>query len=112
MATERRKRGDTANAYQRTLEYAVGGNFAPIDLTGATVKFLMKPIGSGTVLKVNTAATIVTAAAGVVKHTWISTDVDTVGVFNIEWEITFGDGTVETIPGDVYEQVEIIADLG
>jgi hypothetical protein len=57
------------------------------DLTGQTVKFKMRAVGSAT-LKVNAAATIVSAAAGTVRYDWQSADVDTAAQYLCWWEVT------------------------
>lgn len=60
---------------------------SPVDLTGATVRFKMRPVGSST-LKVDAAATVTTPAAGAVEYAWASADVDTAGLFLAWWEVT------------------------
>lgn len=57
------------------------------DLTGCTVKAKMRAVGSST-LKVDTAATIVSAAAGTVRYDWAALDVDTAGSYLFWWEVT------------------------
>lgn len=60
---------------------------AAFDLTGSTVKFKMRAVGSAT-LKVNATATVVSAAAGTVRYDWAAADVDTAGDFLGWWEVT------------------------
>lgn len=80
------------------------------DLTGSSVKFKMRLESSDT-LKVNTAATVVSAAAGTVQYDWLAADVDTVGEYVGWWEVTLSSGKtqdtlefpiriVEHAPGD------------
>jgi hypothetical protein len=57
------------------------------DLTGQTVKFKMRAVRSST-LKVNAAATVVSAAAGTVRYDWQAADVDTAGQYLVWWEVT------------------------
>lgn len=57
------------------------------DLTGQTVKFRMRALRSGT-LKVDQAATIVSAPAGTVRYDWQAADVDTAGQYLCWWQVT------------------------
>ena len=81
-----------------------------IDLTSATVKFIMADT-DGT-LKVDAAATVVSAAAGTVKYAWIAADTDTPGEYTAEWEITFSDTRKETVPNGPKLTVQITPQLG
>lgn len=74
-------------------------NGVAVDLTGSTVTFRMRPMGSST-LKVNAAAQIVNASAGQVQYVWAAPDVDTAGVYLCWWVVTSGGKTQ-----DVAEQV-------
>jgi len=86
-----------------------GGN--PVDLTGATgVKFIMKT-AQGNTIKVNTAATIVTANAGVVRYDWLAVDTDTAGSYQAEWQVTWTGGKTQTFPTTSYHTIDILADL-
>ena len=100
------KRNDTARKISDTL--LLDG--AAIDLTGSTVKFVMKPKGSGDIIKKN--ATIVTAPAGKVEYQFETGDTQNAGGYFIEWEITFSGGAVLTVPDDGYSELTILEDLG
>lgn len=68
---------------------------SPFDLTGSTVKLKMRADGS-TVLKVDTAMTVVTPAAGTVRYDWAALDVDTGGEFWGWEEVTTSGKTQDT----------------
>jgi hypothetical protein len=57
------------------------------DLTGQTVHFRMRALNSAT-MKVDAAATVVSAPAGTVRYDWIAGDVDTAGLFLVWWQVT------------------------
>lgn len=99
------RRNDTAPPIEVTLSDERG----VIDLTAATtVHFTM---WTDVAIKVNrAAATIVTAADGVVSYAWAAADTDTAGTYNCEWEITWSDGTQQTVPSDMNDTVQILAD--
>lgn len=102
------KRGDRHPHIDATLLNPDG---TAVDLSGASVKFLMRSVLGG-VLKVNASATVVDAAAGQVSYVWGATDTDTAGDYRAEFEVTFGDGTKLTVPNDSYLPVTVLEDLG
>lgn len=107
MADYTLKQHDTWPPIQATLRDAAG----PINLTTATtVKLLLKTI-TGSVSVVGT-CTVVNASGGVVSYSWIPADTATANSYNGEFEITWSDGKLTTVPNDSYFTVEVKADLG
>lgn len=99
------KKGDRARKATDTLK--IDG--APIDLTGATVYFLMRNIAAGTVIR--QAATIVSPSLGTVEYQFAAGETDVVGAYQIEWEIVFAGGLTQTVPSDDYIRLRIMEDL-
>jgi len=101
------KQNDTSPAIQRQcLDYADN----PVNVTGASVRFLMRPVGDSTV-KVTGVGSVVDGATGLVKYQWSTGDTDTTGDFEAEFEVTYTDGTVETFPNTTYIKVKITDDI-
>lgn len=69
-------------------------NGTPFDLTGSTVKFRMRLVGSDT-LTVDSAAVVVSAAAGTVRYDWGTSDLDVPGEYLAWWRVTLGTGSVQ-----------------
>lgn len=87
----------------------------PIDLTDATsVKILMRRQGStdDDGPSVDAAMTVEDAVGGIVSYAWDAADTSATGIFDVEFEITWSDGGIETIPNESYKTVEIKDDLG
>lgn len=83
----------------------------PVDLTAATgVTFIMKATQGNTV-KVNAAATIVSAEEGVVQYEWLAADTDTAGEYIAEWQVVWSGGKKQSFPTLSYHTVSILADL-
>lgn len=101
------KQNDTSPAMLATLQDADGN---AIDITGASVRFHMRAIGSNQTT-VDGDATIVTASSGLVRYDWIAADTDTVGSYQAEFEVTYADSSIETFPNDGYIRVEITDDI-
>jgi hypothetical protein len=109
MSTVNIKRGDTKGIFVDTLKL----DGVPIDLTGSSLKFLMrrqeKPYKH-----VTQVAEIVAPILGDVQYQPVLDDVDTAGVFQQEWEVTFPSGKILTFPNanGAYNTVNITLDLG
>lgn len=82
---------DTAPSLFGTLADSVG---APIDLTGATVRFQMR-LAMDRRFAVDAVAVVVDATAGQVRYDWQPGDLRTPGNYVSRWQITFVDNSVE-----------------
>jgi len=102
------KQNDTSPAMLATLQDADAN---AINLTGTTVRFHMRQIGSKQIL-VDAPAVVVTPLEGLVRYDWIAADTANIGAYQAEFEVTYGDQTIETFPNDGYIRVEIIDDIG
>lgn len=100
------KKGDRLPAVAATLR----ANGAAINLTGSTVKFLMRSVNGGLV-KVNAACVVVNASAGQVRYDWALADTDTPGKYHAEFQITDGSGLRETCPNDGHLVVLVADDI-
>lgn len=100
------KVGDRKPSLEAVLEDAIG----PVDLTGAAVKWQMRLQGQSA-LKVDAVATVVSPAAGSVRYDWEAADTDTAGIFEGEWEVTFGDGKQITFPNWKHLRVMVLDDV-
>ena len=104
------RQNDRKEPLARTLQDSLG---AAVDLTGATVKFLMRKKREATApLKVNVAAVVVAAASGQVRYDWAAGDTDTVGTYKAEFEVTFADGRKQSFPNSGYLLVLVTQELG
>lgn len=105
LGVDKVKQNDTAPSAAATLRD--GGE--AIDLTGATVRFNMALQNSPT--KVSAAGVVSDAPNGRVRYDWVEGDTDTPGVYQCEWEVTWGDGTVQTFPPSSFLTLTITKEL-
>ncbi len=100
------KQNDTAPALEAQLLDSEGN---PINLDMCGVRFHMQNrYTKKTLIK---PATIVDAEKGLVRVDWQEGDTDTVSSYKCEFQITFTDDTILTIPNDGYFLINIIREL-
>jgi len=96
MTTDRIKKGDTY-PYETQLLWADG---SVIDLSTATkVEIILTPYGSTTPSLIGVCS-IIDAQNGVVRYEWGVGETDVVGIYSLEFRITFNNGDVLTVPTD------------
>lgn len=100
MASIKIVRNDT----RPPLEFTITQDGAPVDLTGATVKFYMKDATAGTVKISGALCAIVDAVKGKCRYNWIAADTNTLGTYLGEVEVTFPDLKIQT----GYKQITIV----
>ena len=71
-----------------------------IDLTSCSVRFQMKQPADKR-YHVNAAATILDAGAGSVSYSWGPNDLSVPGTYNVQWEITYPGGRIQTTSPEV-----------
>lgn len=82
-----------------------------IDLTlASSVTFYMTKDGN-TIADVSGSCTVVSAADGRVKYTWQDGETDAVGMYKVEFLITYNDGSKVTVPSDDIIWLHIIQSL-
>jgi hypothetical protein len=102
MSTVLASRGDISKQFDGVCTSAG----VAVDLTGASVKFLMR---HGALL-VSKTATVVNALAGTVSYASAAGDLDVVGVYRQEWEVTWSPTRVLTFPEGTRNTVVVTPD--
>lgn len=102
----------TVNDLQPYYYFQVKDSNGNVNLTGATLRLTLKNMITG-VRKIDRATnriTVTSATQGLAEVRWLSGDTDTIGIYNIEVEITPVSGGKFTIPpkGDS-ALIEIVA---
>jgi hypothetical protein len=102
------KKNDTFPVLTAILSDQVG----PVNLTSAdSVKLIMK--SGGTTIQGTCAITLPQTGGdvGKVTYDWAPADTATTGTYQLEFEVTWNAGDIETFPNDGYKELEIVADL-
>jgi hypothetical protein len=106
------KNGDTSPAYVVDLQDDVDTTPVAIDLTDATsVTFKMRLTGTTGAPAIDELMDITTPASGRVTYEWAAGDTADAGTYDVEFEILWSDGTVETVPNSGYMTVIVTDDL-
>jgi hypothetical protein len=94
------------------LEAVLSDDDGPIDLSGASVQFVLSRVGCGGREPVfKKPATLADAAAGKVRYLWENSDTADAGSFAGEFEVSQG-GKTQTFPSVGYIPIIINPDLG
>jgi len=102
--------GDTLPPVEATLRWPA--TLAPVDLTDASVVFVMTERATG-ILRLVGECTLVSAPDGQVRYDWQSVDTAIPGDYDAVFEVTAEDGGKMTIPNtDQKLLVRITGDLG
>ena len=102
------KANDTASFITRDLKDACG---APVNVTGASVKFSMRVKPAGTVKVDDQDAVIVTAGTGRVRYEWTAANTNTADEYEGEFQVTYANGKIQTFPNDGHIPVVITDDI-
>ena len=103
------KANDTASFITRDLKDAFG---APVNVTGAAVKFSMRVKPAGTVKVDAASAAIVTAGTGRVRYEWTAANTNTADEYEGEFQVTYANGKIQTFPNDGHIPIVVTDDIG
>ena len=103
------KQNDTASFITRDLKDAFG---APVNVTGAAVKFSMRVKPAGTVKVDDQDAVIVTAGTGRVRYEWTAANTNTADEYEGEFQVPYANGKIQTFPNDGHIPIVVTDDIG
>lgn len=102
-----RKSGDT-----KPFEALLKVNRQVLPMAGSeVVRFHMRPKVAGAGPTVNQLAVIADATKALVRYTPQLAEVGTAGSYDIEWEVTFADGSIETFPANGFMDCILYDDI-
>lgn len=96
--------GDTEPVFYDELTYS---NKEKVDLTGATVEFVMRSLTSGSPLSLTGSVEIIAATEGKLAYLPSAKDTAIAGAYMAQWRITFSGGETMTFPTVGYLSVEV-----
>ena len=105
------KQNDTASFITRDLKDAFA---SPVNVTGASVVFSMRVKPAGTMKITRQPSVVVTAGTGRVRYEWASdgSDTNTADEYEGEFQVTYGNGKIQTFPNDGHIPIVITDDVG
>ncbi len=109
MTTYYVKRGDSLPPAEAQL---LKEDKTPLNLTDASVRFLVRTAPRGGVLLIGRPAVVSDIEGGKVLYAWQDGDTESPGTYVVEWEVTFLDGKKVTVPTDSYDRLIVLQDLG
>ena len=90
---------------------AITTSGAAYDLTGGSVVFNMRSTTDGTVKISRSAAVLVSGPNGQVRYDWASGDLDTVGSYEAEFEVTLSGSRKLSIPSAGFIPIRVLDDI-
>jgi hypothetical protein len=112
MKTTNYKQNDRLPDYTVNLVQGAGCDaVTAIDLTGCSLKFKMRNKKTRAIKVDATAVIDNPTTSGHVRYLWGTTDLDTAGSYEVEWEITFSDGRKSTVPAGSYDVIVVVDDI-
>ena len=100
------KKSDTQPAIEATLEY---NNGSVVDLSASTIYFNMGNLTDYSMYR-SGLAVITGSTTGQVKYNWSELDTGSVGTYWGEFEVTWGAGSIMTLPNNHNLKIEILED--
>lgn len=74
-----------------------------VDLTGATVRYVLWAPGAASAEVDAVASVIAPATNGQVRYTFVAVDTDTSADYMEQWKVTFGGGAVQRFPSNPHK---------
>lgn len=106
------KRGDSRPAFRAQLLDEATTPATAVDLTAASAAKLLLRKPDDTVLSPTLTVENQTTNTGWVNRTWGATDLDIAGTYDLEIEVTWNDGKIQTFPANEYGHIVVAQDLG
>lgn len=105
------KVGDTWPPYSAFLQQAGGASVLSLS-AASSVEFLAKNSGNtATSILIRGQMTVASAAQGYVTYTFGASDLILADTYNVEYEILWQAGGIETVPNDSYDSFTVLKDL-
>lgn len=101
------KQGDTFPTLRAYLQQA---DSKPIRLNGCSVRFIM--IDKDGTNIIDSLADVMNEDEGYVRYNWATVDTKDPGEYKAEFEITFQNGAILSVPNDGYFTINIVKQIG